>query len=114
MAVAYNKQDFTSGKGILAFPEPYVCVAHTFLKDDTAATVVNGRKILKKGTVYPANNGTAVGLIWDDYDVTDGDVTGAVLVEGYVKKSALPVAPESTAIAAMKKITLMPLLEGAE
>ena len=86
MAVAYTQETFETGKQILAFPEPYVCVAHTFLKGDTRATDVNGKKIIKAGTVYPANGATAVGIVFNDYDVTDGDVSGAILLEGYVKK----------------------------
>lgn len=106
MAVKFYHDDFDSGKGMLAFPEPFVCVAHTFKKDDSAATTVDGRKILKQGTMYP-NSTNPVGLVWKDYDVTDGDVTGAVLLEGYVKKSALPVIPTT----AVGKITFMPVLE---
>ena len=112
MAVAYKQESFETGKQILAFPEPYVCVAHTFLKNDAAATTVEGRKILKAGTIYPANDGTAVGIIFNDLDVTDGDESGAILLEGYVKKAALPVEPSDEAIAAMKKITFLPVLEG--
>ena len=112
MSVAYNQETFETGKQILAFPEPYVCVAHTFVKGDSAATDVNGKKILKAGTIYPANDGTAVGIIFNDLDVTDGDASGAILLEGYVKKAALPVEPDATAIEAMKKITFMPVLEG--
>lgn len=106
MAVTYNHEDFDSGKGMLAFPEPFVCVAHTFKKDDSASVEVNGRKIIKQGTLYP-NSTKPVGLVWKDYDVTDGDVSGAVLLEGYVKKSALPTVPTT----AVGKITFMPVLE---
>ena len=111
MAVAYTQETFETGKQLLAFPEPYVCVAHTFLKGEARATDVNGKKIIKAGTVYPANGATAVGIVFNDYDVTDGDVSGAILLEGYVKKSALPEVPSAEAITAMKKITLMPVLE---
>lgn len=111
MAVVYTQETFETGKQILAFPEPYVCVAHTFLKGDESATDVNGKKIIKAGTVYPANDSTAVGIVFNDYDVTDGDVSGAILLEGYVKKSALPTTPSADAITAMKKITLMPVLD---
>lgn len=112
MAVAYNSEKFETGKQILAFPEPYVCVAHTFAKDDMAATTLNGRKILQAGTIYPTNDESAVGIVFNDLDVTDGDATGAVLLEGYVKTDALPKAPEETAKTALKKITFMPVLEG--
>ena len=96
MSVEFNHTDFTTGKNILVFPDHYVCKAHTFLKNDAAATTVNGRKIIKAGTIYPANDATAIGVVWADYDVTDGDVTGALIIHGFVKKAALPVAPAGT------------------
>lgn len=96
MSVEFNHTDFATGKNILAFPDHYVCKAHTFLKNDAAATTVNGKKIIKAGTIYPANDATAVGVVWADYDVTNGDVTGALIIHGFVKKAALPAAPADT------------------
>ena len=96
MSVEFNHADFATGKNILVFPDHYVCKAHTFLKNDAAATTVNGKKIIKAGTIYPANDATAVGVVWADYDVTNGDVTGALIIHGFVKKAALPAAPNDT------------------
>ena len=96
MSVEFNHTDFATGKNILVFPDHYVCKAHTFLKNDAAATTVNGKKIIKAGTIYPANDATAVGVVWADYDVTNGDVTGALIIHGFVKKAALPAAPNDT------------------
>ena len=66
------------------------------MKNDAAATTVDGKKIIKAGTIYPANDATAVGVVWADYDVTNGDVTGALIIHGFVKKAALPAAPNDT------------------
>lgn len=108
MSVEYNSQSYVTGKGILVFPDHYVNVAHTFVKDDAAATNVNGRKIIKAGTIYPANDATAKGVVWADYDITNGDVTGALIVHGFVKTAALPVAPSTEAKAALPMIAFMP------
>lgn len=108
MAVEYKSQDYTTGKQILAFPDHYVCVARTFEKDDAAATTVDGRKIIKAGTVYPANGATAIGIVFNDMDVTDGDKTGALLIHGFVKTAALPVAPAAEAKTALKMIEFLP------
>lgn len=108
MAVEYNSQDYTTGKQILVFPDHYVCVAHTFTKDDAAATAVDGRKIIKAGTVYPTNDASAKGIVFNDMDVTNGDVTGALLIHGFVKTAALPVAPAAAAKTALKQIEFLP------
>ena len=61
-------------------------------------TDVNGRKIVRMGTVFPANDVTAKGLVLTDIDVTDGDAVGSVMIEGVVYKERLPVAIAGTAI----------------
>ena len=108
MAVEYKTQSYNTGKQILVFPDHYVSVAHTFLKDDAAAVTVEGRKIIKAGTIYPANNTTAIGVVWADYDVTDGDVTGALVIHGFLKTAALPQVPATEAKAALPMIAFMP------
>lgn len=108
MAVFHKNEDFVTGKQILVFPDHYVSVAHTFLKDDAAAATVDGRKVIKAGTIYPANDATAKGVVWADYDVTDGDVTGALVIHGFVKTAALPVAASAEAQAALPMVAFMP------
>lgn len=108
MAVEYKSQSYVTGKQILMFPDHYVSVAHTFAKDDAAATTVDGRKIIKAGTIYPANGATAKGVVWADYDVTDGDVTGALIIHGFVKTAALPAEPAEAAKTALPMVAFMP------
>ena len=57
----------------------------------------DGRKIVPAGSVYPANDATAEGILLNDVDVTHGPQPGAVLVEGYVIEARLPVAPDALA-----------------
>ena len=109
MAVEYKYQDYTTGKQILVFPDHYVGVAHTFNQNDNAAVTVDGRKIIKAGTIYPANDGTAIGVVFSDMDVTDGDRTGTIIIHGFIKTAALPQAPTPAAITALNMIKFMPL-----
>lgn len=108
MAIEYKSQDYSTGKQILVFPDHYVCKAHTFLKGDAAATDVDGRKIIKAGTIYPANDATAQGIVFNDMDVTNGDATGALLIHGFVKTGALTAVPAAEAKTALKLIEFLP------
>lgn len=108
MSVEYNSQSYTTGKGILLYPDHYVNAAVTFKKGDSNAVDVNGRKIIKAGTIYPANDATAKGVVWADYDITNGDVTGALIIHGFIKTSAIPVAPSEEAKAVLPMIAFAP------
>ncbi len=59
-------------------------------------TAANGGKYIKMGTFYPANNSSTVeGIIYEDVDVTSGDMPCSVVTEGVVYLDRLPAAPES-------------------
>lgn len=109
MAVEYNKQDYTTAKQILVFPDHYVAVAQTFLSNDSAAVTEDGRKIIKAGTIYPSNDANAIGVVFNDMDVTNGDRTGALIIHGFVKKAALPANPAADAKSALGMIKFLPL-----
>ena len=64
-----------------------------------------GRKIVKAGTILPANDATAQGILYTDVDVTEGPQPGSLIVEGYILSARLPVAPADLAKSALTKIT---------
>ena len=109
MAIEYKSQDYTTGKQILVFPDHYVGVAKTFARNDTAAATIDGRKIIKAGTIYPSNDANAIGVVFYDVDVTDGDQNGTLIVHGFIKKAALPANPSANAKSALKAIQFFPL-----
>ena len=95
----FTIKEYDSAKHILAIPDHYVAIARTAEKATAAGGMVvseNGRFIIKAGTVYPANDATAIGVVLNDYDVTDGDAMMAVVMHGFIKTAALPVAPALT------------------
>lgn len=108
MAIEYTQNTFGSAKGILAFPDHYVAYAQMFEKEDSAATTVGGKKIVRAGTIYPANDTTAIGIVMYDVDVTNGDGHGAIILHGFIKTGALPVIPSANAVAALKGIQFIP------
>ena len=98
-------------KQILAIPDHYVAFGYTHEKATASApglaVLEDGRYIVKAGTIYPANDATAIGVVLNDYDVTFGDQQMAVVIHGFVKVAALPVAPAANAAAAMKQISFI-------
>lgn len=80
--------------------------AFTYQVGDAGVTAnAEGKKVVPAGSVYPANDGTAVGILLNDVDVTEGPQPAAVIVEGYVIEARLPVAPDpTTAKPALKEI----------
>jgi hypothetical protein len=55
-------------------------------------------KTVPAGTVYPADDATAIGIVYQDVDVTYGDRAGAVLVAGRVLADRLTVTEEAKAV----------------
>ena len=60
-----------------------------------ATTDEYGNKIVKAGTVYPANDSTATGIIFEDVDVSHGEKAASLLVAGRVLKGRLTIADEA-------------------
>jgi len=67
-----------------------------------ATTTDSGAKYVKMGTVYPANDATAIGIVYEDVDVTVGDMPGSVVTKGVVYEDRLPVALDATAKTALE------------
>lgn len=69
-----------------------------------ATTAADGTKYVKMGTVFPSNDGDAIGIIYEDVDVTSGAMPGSVVTKGEVYKDRLPVALDSAAETALKAL----------
>ena len=66
------------------------------IAQDGATETAEGGKYVKMGTFYPANNSATVeGIVYEDVDVTNGNMPGSVVTKGTVYLDRLPVAPES-------------------
>lgn len=95
-------------KQILAIPDHYVAFGVTHEKAAAGtpgvAVLVEGRYIVKAGTIYPTNDASAKGVVLNEVDVTDGDQTLAIVKHGFIKTAALPAAPAVAARTALKLI----------
>lgn len=70
-------------------------------------TRADGTKVVPAGAIFPANGSTAVGIVYEDVDVTNGAMPGSVVTRGHVYKSLLPVAPVADALSAMAGISFV-------
>lgn len=72
------------------------CKRETRQIAQAGATSANGGKYQKMGSFYPANNSSTVeGILYEDVDVTSGDMPGSVVTEGIVYLDRLPASPAS-------------------
>lgn len=107
----FNRQTevFYNSPEILATEKNLVSFSTT-VSDTGVIANAKGKKIVKKGSLLAAdgtvkNDGTVTGILGNDVDVTNSPQPGALIVEGYILKDRLPIAPSQSAIAALKNIT---------
>lgn len=66
-------------------------------------TSANGCKHVPTGAFYPANDAATVeGIVYEDVDVTNGNMPGSVVLAGTVYLDRLPAAPASGVQAALE------------
>ena len=65
------------------------------------ATTVDGKKYVKAGTPFPSNDGSCEGFVYEDVDVTIGNMPGSVVLSGTVIKDRLPVELAGSAESAL-------------
>lgn len=72
------------------------CVRKTYqMAQASATTAADGSKYVKMGTVYPSNDASAIGIVYEDVDVTSGDMPGSVVTKGVVYEDRLPEAVDT-------------------
>lgn len=59
------------------------------------------KSIVPAGTVFPANDNTAIGILTEPVDVTKGDHEGSIIVAGHLYGNRLPTVPANAAKTAM-------------
>lgn len=67
-----------------------------------AVTADNGGKYVPMGTIFPSNDENAVGIVYEDVDVTSGNMPGSVVYEGRVIEDRLPEELDSDAKTALE------------
>lgn len=72
------------------------------LKQEGATDTEDGGKYVPMGTVWPANDATAEGIVYEDIDVTTGDMPGSVVLAGRVYEDRLPATISTGAKTALE------------
>lgn len=68
------------------------CVRETKqIAQSGAVTAADGSKYVPMGSAYPSNDGNAIGIVYEDVDVTRGDMPGSVVTKGVVNEDRLAV-----------------------
>lgn len=96
----FSTTSVTQGKTILA-NDHYVAIPY-----DCSGVTANSDGIIPAGTILPANDSSAKGILLSDVD-KNKDTNGTLVIHGFVEKGKLPEAPESGAYSALKEIVFM-------
>lgn len=68
------------------------CVRETKqIAQSAAVTEANGAKYVPMGSAYPSNDANAIGIVYEDVDVTTGDMPGSVVTKGVVIEDRLAI-----------------------
>lgn len=74
--------------------------------DCTALTSLATDGVIPAGTIVPANDETATGILLHDVNLAENP-NGTAVVDGFIKVAKLSETPDADALTALKKITFM-------
>ena len=95
------KKEYSPDLGILKF-FPYKAAACLVPAEGVQADA-NGKKIVKAGTPFPANDATCLGYLFKDVDVTNGDAPGSYVYDGVLDPDKLKASGVAISDAAAAK-----------
>lgn len=86
--------------------EDEMCIRETqeISASSALAKTVNGAKYVPMGTAYPTNDSSAIGIMYEDCDVSTGDMPGSVVVKGRVYEDRLAVTSYSYDAVTLKNL----------
>lgn len=97
----FSNKTVTSGVNILANDHfiaiPYDC-------SELGSLATNG--IIPAGTIIPANDATAKGVLLNDVNLNENP-NGSIVIHGFIRMNKLPSAPTTSAISALKQVTFI-------
>lgn len=91
----FEENNVITGKEIL-YNAHYVAIPY----DCTALSSLATNGVIQAGTLIPANDGSAIGVLLHNVTLADNP-NGTVVISGFIKQSALPEAPTQAAVTAL-------------
>ena len=91
----------------LADTENVTRITYEVAQTHASVVTTNGKKYVPAGSVIPANGSTAVGILYEDVDVTTGNMPGSIVTRGLVYEDRLPASLDSDAKTAMTGIQVI-------
>ncbi len=91
----FKNTDISQGVNILA-NDHYVTMNY----DCSEIAATDG--VIPAGTIIPANDATAVGVLLNDVVIADNP-NGTIVIHGFIEKSKLPTSPADTVAIPMIK-----------
>lgn len=93
--MSFNQNDTTSkvyAPGHFLAHEECVRVTKEFAQNSAlVVTEADGAKYIPMGTAYPTNDGNAIGITYEDVDVSSGNMPGSVVTKGVVIEDRLAI-----------------------
>ena len=73
------------------------------IPESLAVTTAEGAKYVPMGTIFPSNDSNAIGIVYEDVDVTNGNMPGSVVLKGVIYEDRLPAISENAKTALISK-----------
>lgn len=101
---AYQGKGFNAGYFLVDDENCTRVTAEISASHAAVITRADGSKYVPAGAIIPSNDGNAVGILYEDTDVTLGNMPGSIVTAGVVYGDRLPVTAESSAKSALAGI----------
>jgi hypothetical protein len=98
-----KKTNYTQDKNFLKSAH---IVTITATATQAMGVTVGAQELVVAGTVFPANDATAKGIVYETVDVTNGDQPVAIIVDGHIIDAYLPEPVDVLAKPVLTQITL--------
>lgn len=97
----FTSKTVSQGKNILA-NDHYVAIPY----DCTALTALATDGVIPEGTIIPANDATAKGVLLNPVVLAENP-NGTIVIHGFIAKGKLPVEPAAAAVEALKNVAFL-------
>lgn len=116
--MSFIKRNATSGKVyapgyFLADNENVTLLTFEADASNAQAVTAGEGKYIPMGTIWPANGATAKGIVYEDVDVSEGNMPGSLVTCGVVYENRLPDTLNSNAKTALAALGFVFLTEGS-